>query len=305
MLIGSMRQRILIATGIGLVSGILCGSFLAHFHLGAGDFNWAIWAAKDLWAGRNPYVRPGQLYPLTAAPFGFPLAWLPPSISGGAFYGVSSACLAFAVTTENYDRLFIFLSFPYWAGLVTAQWSPLILASAFLPWLLPACIAKPQIGLPVALIHPSRRGWLACGVLAAVSFAIMPDWPRGWAHSWTGYNHFFPLLVFPGVLLVLALLRFRDPDARFLLLSAVFPQRYFYDPLVLWCIPKSRRQIMWTVTLSWIAWIWRWFHTSVNDHVVGRWIVLCMYLPMLAVILLRRRGTAESRHLTSLASPAA
>ncbi len=87
------------------------------------------------------------------------------------------------------------------------------MASAFFPLLLPATLAKPQIGLPVALTHLSPRGVLACAILLIVSLVAIPKWPWLWVHQPTNYQHFIPLLVLPGPLLALALLRYRKRDA--------------------------------------------------------------------------------------------
>ena len=38
------------------------------------------------------------------------------------------------------------------------------------------------------------------------------------------------------------------------------PQRWFFDSFILWLIPQSRREIIWTVFFSWGAGIWRWYH---------------------------------------------
>ena len=65
------------------------------------------------------------------------------------------------------------------------------------------------------------------------------------------------------------------------------PQRWFFDAFTLWLIPKSRREILPTVFLSWGAGIWRWYHLPANFTEVGRAAVIFLYLPMLAVVLLR------------------
>src|SRR5207244_5572360 len=96
-------------------------------------------------------------------------------------------------------------------------------------------------------------------------------------------------LILPGPLLALTLLRYRERDARFLFLMAVVPQRWFYDSFILWLIPKSRREIIWTVFFSWGAGIWRWYHFPRSFDDVGRWTVIFLYLPMLAVVLFRPR----------------
>jgi hypothetical protein len=171
--------------------------------------------------------------------------------------------------------------------LLTVQWSPIIAAGALFPLLLPATLAKPQIGLPVLLTRASRRGILACVALLGLSLVLMPRWPVLWLAQTAGYQHFIPLLVFPGFLLVLTVLRYRERDAIYLLLAACMPQRWFFDGFILWLIPQSRREIIWTVFLSWGAGIWRWYRFPHTFNEVGRIAVIFIYLPMLAVVLLR------------------
>ena len=79
-----MRLRILTSVMIGFASGIFCWFLLSHFHQGAGDFRWAIEAAQDLLAGRNPYSESQRLYPLPAAWFGLPFVKISPTIAGRA-----------------------------------------------------------------------------------------------------------------------------------------------------------------------------------------------------------------------------
>jgi hypothetical protein len=280
-----VRLRILISGGIGLASGIFCWYLLKHFQQGAGDFRWAIFAARDLLARRDPYQRTLQLYPLPAALFGLPFLWLKAEVAGGLFYGLSSAVLAFGSMKHGYRHLLVFLAYPYWAGILTAQWSPLIMASAFFPLALPAAMAKPQIGLPVAIAYPSRKGFLACAALAILSLMVAPRWPLNWFAGLGQYQHFIPMLIFPGPFLVLAIFRWRERKALLFLSMALMPQRWFYDSLTLWLIPKSRRAIVWTVFLSWGAGVWRWYHIPQNVTQVGRWTVCFIYIPMLCVLL--------------------
>jgi hypothetical protein len=287
-----MRYRILISLAIGLASCLYSWLLLTRLHLGAGDFTWAINAARDLLARVNPYATPLQLYPLTAAFFGLPFVRMPPELAASLFFGISSGLLALGLTRDGYHRLLIFLAYPYWAAVLTAQWSPLIMASAFFPLLLPATMAKPQIGLPVFLTHVSKRGVLACLAWGLVSLIVMPRWPLLWMKQFGYYQHFVPILVLPGPLLLLALLRYRDRRAILLLLTALTPQRWFYDSLVLWLIPKSRREILATVFCSWGAGIWRWYHIPHTFEQVGRWAVICIYLPMLALVLWPGRAHA-------------
>jgi hypothetical protein len=286
----SMRWRIAVSAAIGLVSGLFCWFMVKRIYHGAADFGWAIYAAQRFLAHQNPYDTPLEQYPLTAAFFALPFVRLQPEVAAGMFYGISSALLAFGLTRGGYQRLFIFLAFPYWAGLITAQWSTIITASAFFPLLLPVTMAKPQIGLPVFLTHANRRGILACLALGALTLVFIPNWPLLWLRQLGNYQHFIPLLVLPGPLLLLALLRYRDRDAILLLLAALAPQRWFFDSFILWLIPKSRREILATVFFSWGVGIWRWYHIPHTMRQVGLWCVLGFYLPMLIVVLIRARS---------------
>jgi len=289
----AMRKRITVAIIIGTVSGIFCWFLMKHTHQGAADFGWAIHLAQRLLAGQNPYDTQLEQYPLTAAVFALPFVRLQPEIAAGTFYGISSALLAFGLTRKNFGRLRVFLAFPYWAGALSVQWMPIIAASAFFPLLLPVTMMKPQVGLPVFLTRLSRRGLLACIAVAALTFVLLPRWPRLWLGQAHYYQHFIPLLVFPGPFLLLALLRYRDRDAWLLLLSSIMPQRWFFDAFTLWLIPKSRWQILLTAVFSWGAGVWRWYHQPANFTEVGRAAVLFLYLPMLLVILGRRPPAAN------------
>jgi len=282
-----MRTRITVSTLVGLVGGTFCWFVLKRLHQNAGDFQWALHLAERLVARRNPYDTPLEQYPLPSAFLALPFLRIAPELAAGLFYGISSALLAFGLTRHNYGRLRIFLAYPYWAGAITAQWSTIIAASAFFPTLLPATMMKPQVGLPVFLTRLTRRGLVACVLVGALSLIIMPQWPRLWLGQTGNYQHFIPLLVLPGPLLLLALLRYRDRDAWLLLFAAIMPQRWFFDSFILWLIPKSRREILPTVLLSWGAGILRWYHQPATFTQVGRWAVIFLYLPMLAVLLLR------------------
>lgn len=282
-----MKLRVVVSATVGLASGIFCWFLMKHLHQDAADFRWALRIAQRLLFRQNPYDTPLEQYPLTAGLIALPFVRLQPEIAAGLFYGISSAALAFGLTRYGYRGLLIFLAYPYWAGLLTVQWSPVIAASAFFPLLLPVTMAKPQIGLPVFLTRLSRRGLFACMIVAALSLMVMPRWPLLWIGQLGHYEHFIPLLVLPGPLLLLALWRYRDRDAILLLLAACMPQRWFFDSFILWLIPRSRREIVWTVFFSWGAGLWRWYHAPHSFTEVGRWTVFFIYLPMLAVVLRR------------------
>lgn len=278
---------------IGVVSGTLCWVFLHHFQLGGADFSWTHRAARALLAGDNPYANtpPGTIpYPLPAAIVALPVAPFPVDIAAALFFGIGSGLLALGLIRQGPERLLIFFAYPYWAALMTAQWTPLIMCAAFFPLAFAFTVAKPQIGMPVALTHLSRTGLIAAAALLLASIVLRPRWPLEWTSQLHGYQHFVPLLVMPGPLLALALWRWRDRDARLLFLACILPQRWFYDPFVLWLIPKTRRSILATVVCSWAVGLWRWNHIPHTMQQVGLWCVLGFYLPMLVVVLVRTRN---------------
>jgi hypothetical protein len=299
-----MQGRIAVSVAIGFASGTFCWFLMKHFHQDAADFRWALHLVHRLFARQNPYDTPLEQYPLTAAFFALPFVRLQPELAAGVFWGIGSSLLAFGLTRNGYTRLLIFFAYPYWAGILTVQWSTIIAASAFFPLLLPVTMAKPQVGLPVFLTRMSRRGVMTCIVVAALSLVVMPTWPLLWLKQAGNYEHFIPLLVLPGPLLALALLRYRERDAVFLTLSAIMPQRWFFDSFTLWLIPRSRREIIWTVFFSWGAGIWRWYHIPQSFTQVGRWTVVFLYLPKLALLLLRKNSsTVEVAETPSCPTP--
>lgn len=290
-----MRTRLAISALIGLLAGWCCFFLMRHFHQDAADFRWALHLAHRLLAGQNPYDTPYEQYPIPAGLFALPLVALTPELAAGIFWGISSALLAFGLTRHGYIRLLIFLAYPYWAGILTAQWSPIIASSALFPLLLPLTMAKPQVGLPIFLTRLSVRGLVACLLVGVASIIVMPKWPLAWRNQLGNYQHFIPLLVLPGPILLLALFRYKHRDSWLLLLSALMPQRWFYDSFILWLIPKSRREVVWTVFFSWGAGIWRWYHIPHSFQQVGRWTVILFYVPMLVVLLQRSSQATQTR----------
>lgn len=298
----TLRARVAIAAAIGCAAGLYCWILFSRFQLGAADFQWAIAAARAGVHGQNPYKLPAEFYPLTAAIFGLPFLKVPAETAAAIFYGCSTGLLAFGLTQNGYHRLLIFLAFPYWACLLTAQWAPLLMSSAFFPIAMASALAKPQIGIPLFLTYPSRKGAIACIALFVLSLVLMPSWPRDWLLKIRHFGDFYPILIFPGPLLLLAMLRFRDEDARLLLITACMPQRWFYDAFILWLIPKSRREILFTVAISWCPGVLRWYHAPHSFHQAGLWAVLFLYLPILAILL--ARSVKEKRSGPQIAAEA-
>src|SRR5689334_13807116 len=134
----STFSRLCISAVIALAGALLCYTSLVTFNLGAGDFSWALHAARDLLNGRDPYAYPfGPLaipYPLPSAFIGVLFAWLPDALAGALFTGLSTGVVVWLVLrTEPVWRLLMFVSWSFCYGLLFAQWIPLLLWSWFLP----------------------------------------------------------------------------------------------------------------------------------------------------------------------------
>lgn len=300
-------RRMLIAAAIGIASGFLCSLFMRHMRLGAGDFSNALTEARELLAGRDPYAiyHGATSYPLPAAIFALPLLRLSPEAAAGVFFGISSACLAFGLSRSGNWRLLAFLAYPYWAAMITVQWVPLLMAGALLPWLFVAAAAKPQVAAPLFLSYPNWRAAISAAAVLLASLIMMPNWPLQWLPGVGQFSHFVPLLALPGPVLLLALYCRRDPDSHLLLLSSLTPQHWFYDSFMLWLIPRNRQEMLATIFLSWGAGVTRWYFMPHSWAEVGSWAVLWIYIPMLAIILLRRFGltpVSAQRHVPRAAA---
>lgn len=285
-----LARRSLIAIVIGIAAGLICALFQAAHPVIGTDALWAVDAGRALLAGQQLYrVQPDIQnipYPLTAVLALLPFTALPNSVAGPLFMALMSALLAWALLPDGVTwRLMLFASPAFMMALMFVQWSPLLCAVALLPALTPLALCKPTVGL--ALIAP-RLTWrraLACAAFGALTLLVDPAWPLLWYRQTRAYYGFIPLLLLPaGPLMALAALRWRDRNARWLLLLACVPQQlYFYDALALWLMPSSRRQMLVLLGYSWMAFF---FVANVTDFRSGpQATVLGCYLPALVCVL--------------------
>jgi hypothetical protein len=264
------QRRLAVAAAVGTAAGLLGYAFLARPGSG-GDYFFVWSAARELFAGRNPYhviavgpENPGNdvfLYPLPALLVVAPFAWLPLAASGGAFLGMSSALLAYALLRDGYRRLPIFMGAPFLMAVSLGQWSPLVTAAALESNLGFAFAAKPNLGVPAWIYRPNVRAIVGGLALVAISLAILPTWPLDWYHNVSSRpEKFSPIRTAVGPLLLLAALRWRRPESRLLLAMACVPQAlFFYDQLILGLIPRTFRQSL-VFALATFALLLTWFH---------------------------------------------
>jgi len=284
------------------------------------DFD-QVWAgARALWQGKDPYVvvGPGRefgwrwplYYPLPALVVVGPLGLLPVIAARAVFAAASAGLLAWAITRDGWSRWPIFISVSFLVTVELGQWSSFYAAAFLLPWLGVIGISKPNFGVAVAASAPERGTLisLAAGtiVLLAVSHVIEPGWYSAWFRNIRDAPHFQPPVLRPlGFFLLLALLRWRRPEARWLLALSVIPQPpSFYDQLLLGVVCLTLRESLVFAVSTIVLFFYVGFNTPQPDYLswgrlVGNGTVWFCYFPAL-IMLLRRRNEGDTIFLRSL-----
>jgi hypothetical protein len=298
-----LAQRTILAGAVGLVATILALEGQASV-LDNTDFAQVWHAARGLLAGDNPYdiVGPGRpfpwpfplLYPATAVLVGTPFALLTLRWASALFVGFAAGALAWALSARQDmpSRWLVFASAGYASVVRTAQWAPLLMASALTPslgWFL-AC--KPTIGMALLFAYPSRLSAGLAAAFAAISLVWLPGWPADWLEALPSASHMSaPVthLTAGGPLILLALCRWRVPEARLLVgLGCVPHTTMLYETLPLFLIPRRWHESILLVVCSWVCLSReREMEYLQLMHLRAWWITLLLYLPCLVMILSR------------------
>jgi hypothetical protein len=330
----SQEQRLIVGMAVAAVIGAFYWG--ASSAPGYGSDLDQVWhGSRALMSGLDPYstVGPGLAhsmdfplyYPLPAIVAFLPLALLPLELARTAFIVLTAGLLAYAITYDGWHRILVFLSGAYVHALLTAQWSPLMTAAFLIPWLGPILLLKPNIGLAIAVTSPARGLPTWCivggGALLLASFAVDPGWLPRWTAIVRSAPHFTPPLLLPGgILVLLALLRWRRPEARLLVAMACVPHTtVVYETLPLLLIARTWKESALLVTLSIAAFV---IQSEVENRagltypevltvftewvtLVGTALVVLIYLPATIMVLMRRNEgevPAWIRPLTGLAT---
>lgn len=253
-------RRIWISVAVGLACG--CIAYVRAVTLQTTshrDFALVWYAAGALLRGSDPYtlIGPGRafefaspfFYPLPAAVLAIPVAPLSEFHAVAIFMALGGGCLTWALMEHGYPPLLGLYSACVSQALYTAQWSPLIAGAYAIAPLSVVLVAKPTIGAAVFAARPSW--WALFGGLAliALAFIIQPDWVTAWRAAIhrgasIGAGATFPYLApiaQPGGLIpLLALLRWRRPEARLLAAMACVPQSLVpFEGVLLLLIPRG------------------------------------------------------------------
>ena len=300
------RALFAVALAIGVaVYVVALGSANPDF---TSDFD-QVWAgAKALWNGKDPYVvvGPGRefgwrwplYYPLPALVALAPLGLLPVIAARAVFASVSAGLLAWAVTRDGWSRLPVFISVSFLVTIELGQWSALYAAAFFLPALGAIGITKPNFAIPLVAGATRLRTItvIVAGaiLLLVVSQLLRPGWHEAWIANLRDAPHFKPHVLRPlGFLLLFAALRWRRPEARWLLALALIPQApSFYDQLLLSVVCLTSREALVFAASTVVLFFYVGFNTPQPDYaawgqLVGNGTLWICYFPALVMVLRR------------------
>jgi hypothetical protein len=269
--------------------------------------SWA--AARALVRGADPYVAALAVshgyplyYPMTAAVAVLPIAWLPLAAGHVVFAALSGFAYGAAARRLGPGAAAGALSACFVAAAHSGQWSPLLMAGAAIPALGVFWAAKPSIGSAWFVARPGMPAVYGGTALLLVSLALRPAWPVEWLRVIWGAVQVAPILRPGGWLLLLALVRWRRPEARLLAALALVPQMTLgYEALPVFFCVRTKREGYALAVLSWIAVFGDWLtpHSGRPSAVATAqsgwpWLLWLLYVP--AVLLVLRSAPAERRY---------
>jgi hypothetical protein len=302
----SWRARFACAAVLGVLTAAYADLFWSHPRPKPSDFTQPWAAARILAHGQNPYelIGPGRafehqwplVYPATAAVVAMPFAWAPPRLADALFIGCGAALLAWALTCRTLanPQLWVFASFPMMVAAQNVQWSPWLTAAVVMPAFGFLLAAKPSIGLAMLTAYPSRAALLGSAIFALLTIAIWPWWVSAWIAALPSLTHMSaPVTRWGGPLILLALLKWRRPEARLLAALACIPQTpVLYEVVPLFLLVRTFREAALLVVLTGVAGrivnaiaVGADYHTWMAIN--GQWMVWLVYMPCTAMILLR------------------
>lgn len=302
--IGATPLRIAIACGVAAALLLAIAVKVIESKALLPDFDHLWFASRALLHGRDPYtlIGPngefkwpwGLAYPLPALILLSPLAIFPVEIARTLFVGLSVGAFAYTVARWRPDALPVLASYCLFQAVLRGQWSPLLAASFSLPVLGVFFTAKPTLGSAMFAARPTR--WAAIGGIALVvlSFLIRRSWFSEW-RAGTATSVFYSLVSRPGGFLILiALLRWRRPEARLLAVLACVPQSTApYEALYPLLVAQTRLEAIALALLSYAGWAGdlAWADNKIpyatylaRQAGVAIW---TLYLPALAIVLRR------------------
>jgi hypothetical protein len=314
------RRDLVLPLLAGALAGLMCWVAYRIPPPSTSDFE-PLWvAARALQAGQDPYAvvpttgtRYPLYYPLPAVLISWPLGLLDFAWARVLWAALGAALFVLAALRYRRGLLPALLSASFLNAVIQGQWSPLLTAAVALPSLSWIWAAKPSVGAALFAAYPRRRAVLGGLLLVALAFLVLPAWPMRWLEALRETNHVAPIARPGGIVLLLAVLRWRIPEGRLLAGMACVPQTIgLYEALPLFLIPRNRWQGYGLVGLSYIAAFAQsllvprlpgvsWETTNAERWPFAFWL---LYLPALVILFISsRKETEESPHQIGAPSP--
>ena len=259
----SLRTGLSLVVGIGIVAAYLLQNTGPKQ---AEDLTPLLAATRKILSGHSPYVReiaadgsgPRMLYPMPTYLVLAPLAWLPDYVVRALWSGFAAGMLTWlALGRWGIHGVAMVFSRGSALAISIAQFSPYFFFGALVPGWQMLAATKPTLGLIVWCYRPSWWPFVGAAILGAVSFLILPTWVQEWRSQLTGVGWYLPAAAIwrgGGPLLLLAVLRWRRPEARLLLALAFVPHNFaWYDQLLVFLVAERPRELWSLFALSWIA----------------------------------------------------
>jgi hypothetical protein len=296
----------------GAAAGIACVVILrltlyAYYPKLESDFDLLYHAAEHLLRGQNPYPIARQwfayplFYPLPAVLLAVPFTLLPIDQARPVFDIMVGSVFAYALWRYRGGfALLALISGSYLFAMRNGQTNPLMVGAGLIPALGFLLVVKPNTGSVIWVSRPSRNAVIGGAVVLALGLLLVPSWPLDWYGALQQQNtHFRPPVFRPGgFLLLLGAIRWRTPEGRLLVATALVPQNVLPHELVtLALIPRNWAEMViygvgtWFAILG-VSTVWRIPGVTIEmlNAAAWPWIMVAVYLPMLYLVL-RRSGS--------------
>jgi len=272
-----------------------------------------IWGAKAWLSGEDPFQavahspvwNGGLLYPFTAVLPLIPFSWIPEFVLNVLWVSTSAGFLTWMIAKRGISPAIVMLISPPMIHAVnTSQWTPLLLAAALSSWGGALLACKPTTALWLFAFRPRWQHLAGATIVLGLSLVLWPAWPLAWrAILGKAVYTIWPLMIPGGPLVLLALLRWRRPEARLLAAMVCVPHTMLiYETLPLFLIPQTWLEagVLWFGCAAAVT-----LHAALAPYqtatdwvtMSGRLIVWCVYLPALIMVLRRREPRSRYRRL--------
>jgi hypothetical protein len=305
------QQRLVLTVIVAVATAIVSWNLPPYAPGMKTDFAW-VWSGARAWLdGLNPYesVGPGRLYPLfsplwypmPAIVVGVPFSFVSLQLANALFLGLSAALMVWGITRRagNEPQLLLFASFAWSSEMFTAQWAPLMMGAALTPAFGFLLTCKPTLGAALFAGYPSRLALLGAATFGVLTLILWPWWLPSWLETIRATHQTAPVMHWGGPLVLLALLKWRRPEARLLLAMACVPHTAnLYETLPLFLIVSTWFESIALVLLNGVVYFGVQAHMPAYPDretyllAVQQWIVIAIYLPC-TLLLLRRKNEGE------------